>query len=305
MSILIIGGSGFLGRHLCQSLLGDGKKVTIQTRSQNRSKKIFNRMGYCPEIIEALDDEKLNPSNIEKVIVLSGAGIVDRRWTQNRKDILINSRVQPQLELKDWLNQNNHSVKQLLIGSAIGYYGFHQNPDHEFSENSEPIDHFVHQLCHQIEQTSSQLKECANNIVQLRTGVVLGKQGGALQKMRIPAKFHLNGPIGKGKQWVSWIHLHDWINAVKYILSLDTPRRAYNLTSPQASTNAQMSTAIANSVGKPFQLPIPSLSLKLLLGEASVLLTGSQKVIPSNLQAANFEFLYPDIEETCQNLIRS
>ena len=126
-----------------------------------------------------------------------------------------------------------------------------------------------------------------------------------MQKMRTPAVFHLNGSIGDGKQWVSWIHIQDWINAVKHILTLDSPQKAYNLTSPNASSNAELSNAIANALGKSWQLPIPTFSLKLLLGEASILLTGSQKVSPSNLIDDRFDFSYSDIKTACFDLLAS
>ena len=148
MSTLIIGGSGFLGRHLCKTLIDDGEKVIIQTRDPLKTKAIFKELQCQPLIINSLNDINLESHPINNVVMLSGTGIVDKRWTQSRKEILINSRVQPQLELKNWLDKNKHSIDKLLIGSAIGFYGFHENPDHEFNEASEPVDHFVHQLCH-------------------------------------------------------------------------------------------------------------------------------------------------------------
>ena len=303
MSILIIGGSGFIGRQLCRSLMDDGQNVIVQTRNKQKTKAIFDKLQCSPVIIDNLND--LSPFNkcLKNIISLTGAGIIDRRWTTACKEALIESRTQPLLELKQWLKNHNIAIDKLLAGSAIGYYGFSNNPDEEFIESSDHYDHFSHQLCKQLEDTANQLDRISENVIQLRTGVVLGKNGGALQKMAIPAKFHLNGRIGNGNQWVSWIHIQDWINAVKYILSLDTPRHRYNLTSPEPTTNRQMSEYIAQNLDKPFQLPMPKLSIKLLLGESSILLTGSQKVLPANLQAANFEFLYPDIESAISSLL--
>lgn len=304
MSILIIGGSGFIGRQLCKSLINDGHTVIVQTRNINKTKAIFDRLECSPVLIDSTSDLSPFETYLNKIISLTGAGIIDRRWTAACKEALIESRIQPLLEIKDWLKKHNIAIDKLLVGSAIGFYGFSDNPDEEFIENSSHYDHFSHQLCKQLEDTASQFDRIAENVVQLRTGVVLGKNGGALQKMAIPAKFHLNGPIGNGAQWVSWIHLQDWINAVKYILALETPRHRYNLTSPKPATNAQLSKAISKAIGKSFQLPIPAFSLKFLLGEASILLTGSQKIIPANLTAANFEFLYPEIEDACKDLLK-
>ena len=303
MSILVIGGSGFIGRQLCKSLLDEGHTVVVKTRNVTKTKAIFEKLQCSPTIIKTLAELEPFESSLNSVISLTGAGIIDKRWTTACKEALIESRTQPLLELKSWLQTRNIAIEKLLVGSAIGYYGFSNNPDEEFVENSEHFDHFSHDLCKQLEDTSHQLDRIAENVVQLRTGVVLGKKGGALQKMAVPAKFHLNGPIGNGKQWVSWIHMQDWVNAVKYILTLKTPRNRYNLTSPNPATNGQMSAAIGSALNKLFQLPIPAVSLKFILGEASILLTGSQKVMPANLQAANFEFLYPTIDSACKDLL--
>jgi len=303
MSTLVIGGSGFIGRQLCKSLIEDGREIIIQTRNLKKTQAIFEKLQCSPIIIDTLDKLAPYESSLNNVISLTGAGIIDRRWTQACKEALIESRTQPLIDIKEWLQKRNIAIDKLLVGSAIGFYGFSDDPDEEFTESSEHHEHFSHHLCQQLEGTANQLDRVAESVVQLRTGVVLGSNGGALQKMAMPAKFHLNGPIGTGKQWVSWIHMQDWINAVKYILSLETPRHRYNLTSPQPASNAQLSSTIANLLGKKFQLPIPAIALKFILGEASILLTGSQKVIPANLIAANFEFQYPDINSACNDLL--
>ncbi|MGH1426994.1 MAG: TIGR01777 family oxidoreductase [Arenicella sp.] len=302
MTILVIGGSGFLGRHLCKSLLEDDHQVVVKTRNIEKTRRIFSALKCSPIIIDEFDNLEPYLSCLDNVISLAGASIIDKRWTPSRKQDLIDSRTLPLLEIKEWLTNNNIAISKLLVGSAIGYYGYSKDPNHEFIENSEPFDDFAHQVCEQVETTANKLDRLCDHTVNLRTGVVLGK-GGAFNKMALPAKLHLNGKIGNGQQWVSWIHMHDWVNAVKYILSLDTPRKRYNLTSPQPSTNSELSHAIGSSLNKTFQIPIPVLSLKLLLGEASILLTGSQKVLPSNLQAANFEFTYPELQAAVSSLL--
>ena len=302
MTILVIGGSGFLGRHLCKSLLEDGYNVIVKTRNIEKTRNIFSKLKCNPTIIDEFDNLEPFLSCLDNIISLAGASVVDKRWTSNRKQELIDSRTLPLLEIKEWLTNNNIAISKLLVGSAIGYYGYSDNPNHEFIESSEHSDGFAHQICEQLETTANKLDRLCDHTVNLRTGVVLGN-GGALNKMALPAKLHLNGKIGNGQQWVSWIHIHDWINAVKYILLLETPRGRYNLTSPKPATNSELSRAIGASLNKSFQLPIPTLSLKLLLGEASTLLTGSQKVLPSNLQAAKFEFTYPELKPAISSLL--
>lgn len=304
MCILIIGGSGFLGRQLTQALIQSDDDVIVKTRNPSKTKKIFAKMDCEPQIIESFDEISTTVYKIKSIVSLTGASVLDKRWTAESKQTLIESRTKPLEELKAWLEKNNIAIDKLLIGSAIGFYGFSDDPDQEFDERSSHFEHFTHELCNEIEESSQQLDRLAESIVQLRTGVVLGKSGGALQKMATPAKLHLNGQIGDGKQWVSWIHMQDWIDAVLYILSLDSPRQHYNLTSPNPVSNKKLSQSIASSLGKSFQLAVPTFSLKFLMGEASDLLIKSQKVMPANLQAANFKFSYPDIETACENLLK-
>jgi len=298
MNILIIGGSGFIGAQLHEKLIKQNHRVIIKTRSKASISKKAKQHQW--ELIENYNELTSTP---DCVICLAGSGIIDKRWNEDRKQELIESRTQPLLEIHQWLEANDTQVNTLLVGSAIGYYGYRPHPNIELTESDSGFRDFCHEVCNQLEECAEQMTNRFNHISALRTGVVLGKNGGAFSKMLPPAKLHLNGKMGHGKQWVSWIHIQDWIKAVEYIMSLDTPRKVYNLTGPNPVTNAEMSTAIGEAINKPFQLPVPALSLKLLLGESSQLLLGSQKVLPTHLLAAGFEFEYSDIESACRDLV--
>jgi len=295
--ILIIGGSGFLGRNLAAQL-SKHHHVIIKTRNKQRTEKSLRHL--TAEFIESYSELE---KPIDCVISLAGSGVIDKRWNATRLQQLIDSRTQPLKELAEWLEKNKQKIDTLLVGSAIGYYGYHQDPNTVLNENSDPNQDFPNQLCNTVETFAESLKDNFHNISHLRTGVVLGKNGGALSQMLLPARFHLNGKMGNGKQWVSWVHIQDWIKAVEYIMGLSSPRKAYNLTSPKPVTNATLSKTIGKAINKPLQLPVPVLSLKLLIGKGSQLLLGSQKVLPENLLAANFEFEYPEIEETIKSLV--
>ena len=161
----------------------------------------------------------------------------------------------------------------------------------------------MHQICQQTEAQAEHLRNNFSSVVSLRTGVVLGKKGGALAKMALPAKFCVNGKIGSGQQWVSWIHINDWISAVMYIVQLKTPADSYNLCSPNPVRNSELSQTIGATINRKLQLPVPSFSLKLMLGEASVLLIGSQKVVPEQLITDGFEFYYSNIDTALSSLL--
>ncbi len=297
---LIIGGSGFIGKYLCRSLIDDGHVVTVKTRNSTKAEDTFKELGCNPNLIEGY--EQLTSNILPDVVIsLAGAGVIDKRWNDSRKKELINSRVQPIVELNNWLNASQHKPKKILIGSAIGFYGYSSEPETTLFENSAFTQDFAHQICQDTEQQGKLLSELSDHVIALRTGVVLSPHDGALKKMLTPAKFHLNGKIGNGQQWMSWIHISDWIRATKHIIELEQPKKAYNLTTPNPVRNVDMSKAIAESINKPFQIGIPTISLKLLLGKSSILLAGGQKVLPKNLLNDKFEFKHETIEKALRH----
>jgi len=303
MDYLIIGGSGFIGKQLTHSLIDNKKSVIVKTRDRAKTQQLFEKIGCAPTVIESYD-EITKDTLPQNVICLAGAGIVDKRWTHQRKEELINSRVKPLEELALWLKKTNIKLDKLLIGSAIGYYGYGTNPDQVLNESSTPYDDFVHQICNKTEAQTDNLREHFSSVVNLRTGVVLEKNGGALAKMALPAKFCLNGKIGSGQQWVSWIHINDWIAGVNYILNKPEPAPSYNLSSPNPVRNSELSKAIGSALNRGLQLPVPSVSLKIMLGEAAILLTGSQKVIPEQLTKDGFKFQHPNIDNALASLLK-
>lgn len=302
MNYLIIGGSGFIGKQLTKSLLDDGHLVVVKTRNKIKTQQQFESNDCAPVVIEAFEEmtADLLPNS---VICLAGAGIVDKRWSKQRKKDLISSRVEPLESLSTWMNKEKINLDKLLVGSAIGYYGYGSDPERSLTEVSEPHEDFVHQICQSTEAQAEKLNNSFTNIVNLRTGVVLGKNGGALTKMALPAKFCMNGKIGDGQQWVSWIHIDDWIGAVKHVLNNTSPAKNYNLSAPNPVRNKQLSSAIGASINRKIQLPVPLFSLKLMLGEAAILLAGSQKVLPEQLLHENFEFQFSNVDSALSSLL--
>ena len=300
METLIVGGSGFIGRHLATSLVNSGHTVIIQTRRRSKAQQKLGQLAQRVTLVEQLSELSSVP---QRIVSLSGAPIVDRRWSDARKKQLLRSRIAPLEQLASWLRATEQHCETIIIGSAIGFYGFPQDPDAVLDEQSNPSNHYVHTLCRQVEEQAGLLTNHCQRICLSRTGVVLGENGGALAKMVTPARFHLNGKIGAGKQWVSWIHMNDMVAALRYLLDTPDARGAYNLVSPEPTTNAALSRAIAKALDKPLQLPIPALSLRLLMGEAADLLLESQRVIPARLHAHGFAFQYPQIDAAVAQLI--
>ena len=296
--VLITGGSGFIGRHLAYILVNNNHNITIVSREpekvQHRFRSLMNNNPSQVKLIADLSECDEPPTHI---VSLAGAGIADKRWTEERKLELLNSRIESIQHCHEWLQMLKLKIDGFLCGSAIGYYGYAKNPEHNFRETSPHYQHYTHELCTDVEIEAMKLSDHCKRICLLRTGVVIGNNGGALAKMRLPALMGLNGRIGNGKQYISWIHMFDLVHSIQMLINNPRAKGPYNLVSPIATTNKELSRAIARALKQPLQMPIPASMLKLMMGEASDLLIKGQKVIPYKLQKSGYEFKYTDINE--------
>ena len=294
MRILLTGGSGFLGSHLCPLLLREGHHVTIISRQPMR---IFTRYDGVVRAVRRLGDLTVN-DHFDAIINLSGEGIADKPWTPVRKLALHTSRVDFTKELVDWMKRNPKRPKVLISGSAIGWYG--EGGDALLDEDSGAHDEFMHQLCADWEKSAMDAKRLGVRVCLLRTGIVLGRGGGLLRRLLPVFGLSLGGRLGDGRQWVSWIGLHDWLSAVLFLLNDDRQQGAFNLVSPQPVTNADFTEELADALGRKAFLHVPATVLRLLTGEMSVLFLGSQRVLPSRLLKAGFSFRAPGLTKALE-----
>ncbi|WP_417585203.1 TIGR01777 family oxidoreductase [Nitrincola sp.] len=287
MRVLITGGTGFIGQALVKALKSRGDEVLILSRSPAND----------PEIVTSLEQIQ---QPVDAVVNLAGAGIVDKRWTEERKQLLRVSRIDTTAKLLQWIGQQTPRPTVLVSGSAIGYYG--SQTSQTLAEEAEPVDGFTHQLCADWEAEASKATELGVRVCLIRTGVVLGV-GGALQKMLPPFRLGLGGPIASGQQWMSWIHLDDEVRAILWLLDKPTLQGAFNLTAPEPVTNAEFSATLGKVLHRPAFFPLPGFVLKLMLGEASELLLQGQRVVPVQLQDSGFEFRYPALPSALKQLL--
>ncbi|WP_151669265.1 TIGR01777 family oxidoreductase [Nitrincola schmidtii] len=288
MRILISGGSGFIGQALEKTLTSRGDQVVIWSR-QSSSKTNW---------VKQLDDIK---EPIDAVINLAGAGIVDKRWSPERKQLLRDSRIQTTKSLVEWMAKQQQQPKTLISGSAIGYYG--SQASGELDENSTPIKGFTHQLCADWEAEALKAEALGVRVCLIRTGVVLGAKEGALKKMLPPFRFGLGGPIASGKQWMSWIHIDDEVAAIGWLLDRPELSGPFNLTAPEPVTNEVFSKTLGKALHRPAFFRVPAFTMKLMLGEASELLLEGQCVKPVALTKSGFSFNYPRLESALKNLV--
>ncbi|MFI3121403.1 MAG: TIGR01777 family oxidoreductase [Methylococcaceae bacterium] len=289
MNILVTGGTGFIGSALVKNLVKQGHTVTVLSRSPDKVTNIFGAGVHALASLTLLKTEDC----FQVIINLAGAPIVDSRWSEERKQLIRASRIGLTEQLITYIARVKAKPKLLISGSAIGYYG--DQGDTVLTERSAPSKDFSGQLCIDWETAAKQAEQFGVRVCLIRTGLVIGDGGGFLSQMLLPFRLGLGGRLGNGQQWMSWIHRQDWINIVLASITDSSMQGAYNATAPNPVTNDAFTKILARCLHRPALLPIPSWLLKILLGEMSQLVLGSQNVLPERLLAQGFTFQYNDL----------
>jgi len=294
MHVVIAGGSGFLGQALQDHLRRPGHTATVLTRRPRASDQVaWTPDGTAGPWAAALD-------GADAVVNLSGEGIADARWTAARKAALRSSRL---LSTRSIVAAMRTLSKPpvLLNASGVGYYG---DRGTEFvTEESPAGNDFLADLCVEWEREAEQAAPLAR-VVVLRNGVVLHPSDGALKKMLLPFRLGAGGPLGAGAQYLSWIHLADWVELITWLMQQPDARGAFNVTAPSPATNADFTRALGRAVNRPAFIPVPAFALRLALGElADTLLTG-QRAIPARAIDLRFTFRFSEIEPALRDLLR-
>jgi len=299
MRVVIIGGSGLIGRALRQELTGHGHQVTVLTRSTGSKE----HPDFALAEWDGKDEKRLAEllDGQEAVVNLAGESIGKGRWSLQRKQTILSSRLEPGTALVAALNSLAKGPRVMVQASAIGYYG---TGAETLDENSPAGADWLAEVCRQWEGRLSGLQRKEIRQVILRNGVVLVREGGVLAQLSLPVRLFVGGPLGNGKQWISWIHLTDEVRAIRFLLENAACAGVYNLTAPEPVNNRQMGQALARQLHRPFWLPLPAFALRMLLGEMSLLVLEGQRVLPKRLQQAGFEFAYPDVVTALKDLYR-
>ena len=289
MNTLITGGTGFIGRALVNSLLKEGHKVTVLSRTPDSVNKIIGNKLTTLSNLDQLSSEH----SFQVIINLAGAPIFDNHWSETRKKVIRDSRIKLTEQLLAYIERAGVKPELLISGSAIGYYGDQGNS--VLNEASPVHPDFSQRLCADWESTAQQAERFGVRVCLIRTGLVLAHDGGLLQRMLRPFNLGLGGILGNGQQWMSWIHRDDWISIAKIMINNQTMQGAYNATAPHPVTNSAFTKILAQHLKRPALLPLPAWLLKLLLGERSDLVLASQRVLPERLLAEGFSFQYPEL----------
>ena len=299
MKLLITGASGFIGSALIRQLLTEQHQIIGLSRSATKLQKRYGdpqQLRAVSSLTEIDDNEK-----IDAIVNLAGEPILDKRWTEKRKQLLYNSRLQTTSSLIELIERLVDKPEVLISGSAIGFYGS-QPGDRVVDESTEGRPGFTHKLCSDWEDKAWQAAESHVRVCLLRTGVVLG-DGGALARMLTPFKLGLGGVIGSGDQWFSWICLDDMVAVIIFLLEHQVLSGAFNATAPEPVTNSVFTKALGRALKRPTMLPMPAVALQLMLGEGAELLCEGQRVMPVRLREAGFEFRCRKIDRALQSLV--
>ncbi|QKE75145.1 TIGR01777 family protein [Arthrobacter citreus] len=294
MKILLTGGTGFIGSQLINEFIRSEYQCYIVTRNIRTSTNPF---------ITYINWDQLTSNSfresIDIVINLAGESINSGRWSQRLKDKILQSRLQSTNELIAWFERQAHRPNLFINASAIGYYG--TSTSLTFNEHDKPISNdFLASTVLEWENVAKKAEELGIRTILARFGLVLGLSGGALQKMILPYKYFIGGPIGKGTQWISWIHEKDVVGLIMHLIKNNDIHGPINFVSPSPVTMNEFSTLLSSTLHRPNKLKVPDFTLQLLLGEMSMLVLEGQKVMPSKAIQTNYNFQFPSLKEALQ-----
>lgn len=295
--VLITGGSGMIAQHLSALLEDAGYEVRFLSRYKKSEKHfIWNiKTGF-------IDANAFN--NLDHIIHLAGTNISEKRWTNQRKIEILESRTQSTQLLFDAVNNHPNKLKTLIATSAVGFYGTSNQPI-EFNEDSPAGTDFLASVCKEWETASSNFRVHQNSrVATLRLGVVLSKNGGALEKMANPIKLHMGAVLGSGDQYIPWIHIDDLCEFIKFAIENKEIEGIYNAVAPQHINNKEFTFLLAKKLQKKIWLPnIPDFVLNLILGEMATIVLKGNAVSSNKLCSTSFKFKYPTLEQALDNLI--
>ncbi len=303
-TVLITGGTGTIGCRLTQLLQQQGFQVSLLSRQAAQPTPTTGVTVYQWDIKRGhLDPRAIQTA--DHIIHLTGAGIADERWTDARKDEILNSRIQSTELMAQALASNPHSVKSFVASSAIGYYGG-DTGDRPLTETSEGGSDFLAQVTRAWERSEDQVAALGIRTVKFRTGVVLTMAGGALPKLAQPIRLGAGVAIGSGQQYISWIHLDDLCRMYSQALTDPSWQGVYNAVAPGPVTNETLTQGIAQVLHRPLILPkVPNFVIKLMYGELAITVTGGNYVLNKRIaEETSFTYQYADLTNALENLLK-
>jgi uncharacterized protein len=301
MRVFVTGATGFVGRALIPRLQRDGHAVVAWVRSPARARgllggrrRIGSRRHGSRRLVAAIERS-------DAVVNLAGEPLMGGRWTAARRAVLEGSRIAVTEQLVRAMAEAKSRPRVFISGSAVGYYG--ERTDELLTEASSTADDFLARLCQRWECAAQEADRLGARVVLLRTGVVLGRAGGALAQVLPPFQLGAGGPVGSGKQYLPWVHLHDLVKIIAVALADDRYRGPVNGVAPEQTTSRSFARALGRALHRPAILPLPALALKVIFGEAATVLLASQRVDPCVLREHQFAFDFPTLDSALEDIV--
>lgn len=299
MKVVLTGGTGFIGRRLVQRFRQDEHQVYLLAR--HRPHDLPEDVLFSPWDSTRGEPPAESLAGAGAVIHLAGVPLA-QRWTRERKRIIRSSRVDGTRFLVQALSTQSPRPSVLVCASGVGYYG--SRGDEVLIETSRPGEGFVEDLCVAWEGAADLAESLGMRVVKLRTGLVLGSDGGALARMLPPFRMGVGGRLSSGRQWVSWIHLEDQVELILFALSESKLRGAVNAVSPNPVRNADFTRELAKTLHRPAIFPVPALALKILFGEMSQVVLSGQRTVPRAALDAGFRFRFPELGTALRDVVK-
>lgn len=296
MRIVITGGTGFLGKALAARLAQDGHEVIALSRNPD-----VKRVDTPPGVAVTRWDGRSSAGWAQladgagAIVNLAGESIAGGRWTARRRERILTSRLQAGQAVVEAVARAQHKPAVLVQASATGYYGNYG--DELLAETAPPKgDIFESRVCIEWEASTAAVETMGVRRAVIRSGVVFAREGGALSLMVLPFRLFAGGPLGDGRQGLSWIHRDDWVEAVRFILTDERARGPINVTAPQPVAMEEFGRAAARALNRPYGLPAPAFAIRFALGEAGDVVLGGRKAVPARLEEWGFKFRYPSVQ---------
>jgi uncharacterized protein (TIGR01777 family) len=304
MKIVLAGGTGLIGKNLIKRLVEEGHMVNVLSRTRPETgAETHGQIQYIQWDGENVGEwiEKLNGAEV--VINLAGEPIAGKRWSTGQKEKILSSRIAPTRTLVKAIEQINPQPGLLINASAVGYYG---NVDEgEVTESHTPGKGFLADTCLRWEREAAKASDLGVRVVSLRISLVLSQEGGALPRLMMPYRFFAGGYLGSGRQWMPWIHIDDLIGIMMFVIANPELNGPLNAVSPEPITMKEFAKVLGKVTGKPAWLPVPSIALKLILGEMAGMLLEGQKAVPRKLLENGFSFKFERLEEALSDLLKN
>ena len=307
MRVLITGGTGLIGRALFENLIADGHEAIVLSRSPEQARNLpagvrvegwdarsAGGWGHLADGADAIVN--LAGSSI------AGEGFFPSRWTDEQRRLIRESRLNSSRAVVEAVAQAQHKPRVVILASGVGYYGY--RGDETLTEEAEPGDDWAARFtAEEWEPSTASVEQMGVRRVVARIGVVLSTEDGALPRLLLPFRLFLGGPMGSGKQWISWIHLEDQARALRFLIENEEARGAINITAPNPVTNGQLAKAIGGAMGRPSWIPVPGFAMRLAFGEVADVVLQGQRAVPKRLLDLGFDFRCPNAEAALEDLL--